>query len=819
MLKRTISLILAAILSLSGAAAVHSAVSCDPKIEEYTVKDNVGMETNRIEMGDAVSLSIDIKDSLLRTSDISSADNIEIISVDGSFGSPKTESINITSEGSSPLEYTAEFKDIAYSGSGTGMSFKVRYKNIGLVSDRIYLSIDECSENDISDDTPSENDDSQPHIEIVRSSIENPIKSGEKFNVTLTVKNRGTSELKHPSVTISLPDSIIPLEGMGNISIPDIKAGGSANVTLRLQAADYITYASEEIDINLSYSYKTSMGLTESGYSDRIFIPMEANSKNNAPLAQITRESLPSPIAPDTEFVLPVVIKNTGASVMSSPVITFTLPKELILLDDNVSQSLENIEPDEERKISLRLKTEKYISSPTLEINTELKYGYTNAGQPERGSEETALIIPVSANDTEGAEPLVFISADSPKSPLSAGSAFSVNLKIENLSDTPLKAAVMTFDAADGIILTQGSASQNVGELKGGESRSLVLSGRLSENITTSVFNVTGELKYKYETGKQQGQGSESVKIVLPANPSSSSSKSSTPNIIVRSYNYGGVPIAAGDDFGFDVTFENTSRTKSVDNIVMTIETGEGVLIRSASNTYYYDGLGAGASRGESVDMQVLPSAEKSSVTLSISFKYEYVDNGERTPVTTEQTVSIPCYKPDKLEVVLDPLPAAQPGIEQNVGLSYVNKGQGSLSNVKAEIVGDVNALTPVQNLGNFEPGKSGNIYFVVIPDAPGELEFTIKLTYEDPNMDEKVLEFPCVMTVEEAVEEYPITDEELMSEEEGSSHKLPIIIAVAVIAAAAAAAFIIIRKRKKKKAANAISVNWEAEDEDKGSL
>lgn len=249
----------------------------------------------------------------------------------------------------------------------------------------------------------------------------------------------------------------------------------------------------------------------------------------------------------------------------------------------------------------------------------------------------------------------------------------------------------------------------------------------------------------------------------------------------------------------------------------MSLETETGLSITSASNTYYYEKLSAQGTASQAVEMQVLPSAETGSVKLTINFSYEYVENKERKQVTSSQNVSIPVYKPDKLEITLEPLPTATVGNEQTITLNYVNKGKGELSNVRAEITGDITALTSVQNLGNFESGKSGTITFVVIPETAGDVHFNVNISYEDANLDQKTLEFPCVMTVEEFNDDEFAMDDTPVEDENSSSHKGIIIGSIIGILVLTIIIIVIIKKRKKKKLAQTVSVNWEAEDENQG--
>ncbi len=822
MKNRIISLIIGIIIILSNFTLINAAQSCKPEADDYIIKNNVNMEISRIEQGETATISVDIIDNYVKTNEVGTSDNIDIVSGDGSFGSIEADAITITSSGNDNIKYTVKFKEAAYTGSGSSISFKIKYKNLNLTSDKISVQIYECSQRDSNNDNGggSETGSSkQPYVEIERGEIPHPIKANEEFTVKLIIKNRGGVEMKRPVMTIALSDSINSLDGMGNIQIPDIDAGTSRYITLRLKGANYIQSASEEIDITLSYNYNSSdNGITQGVYTDRIFIPMEYTSKSSAPLIQVSRGSLSAPVSSNTEFSLPVKIKNIGETTITSPIVTFTFSDELIPLDDSSTFELPVLKSGEEVSKTLKLKTKKILSSSSQEITADLKYNYKSENDNVQGSDTIKLSIPTQPNDEDGAEPLLQITAENIDKALKSNQKFSVDVTINNIGTTDLKSGVLNWESGEGIILTDKSSSINVGGIKAGNSKTITLKGKTINNITATSQTVTGELKYKYDSGKGIAQGTESVKVVLPTIAAEDDAKTNTatPNIIVSKYSYGGVPIANGNMFNFDAVFKNTSKSTSIENIVMSLETGEGLSIHQASNTYYYEKLSPQGTKSQSIGMQVLPTAETGSVKLTLNFSYEYIDNTERKQVTSSQSVSIPVYKPDKLEIELEPLATATVGQEQTVTLNYVNKGKGELSNVKAEITGDVTALTSVQNLGNFESGKSGTINFVVIPEIAGEVNFTVKVSYEDANLQQKNLEFPCTMTVEEYIDEsFPI--EEMPEDEENTSHNGIIITSLIGVVILIIFIIIFIKKRKKKKAASTVKVNWGSDDENTG--
>ena len=116
---------------------------------------------------------------------------------------------------------------------------------------------------------------------------------------------------------------------------------------------------------------------------------------------------------------------------------------------------------------------------------------------------------------------------------------------------------------------------------------------------------------------------------------------------------------------------------------------------------------------------------------------------------------------------------------------------------------------TPVQNVGNLEPGKSGTIVFAVTAYEVGETDFTIKVTYEDGNGEAKTREYPVTMTVEEMIYEDPGMIDP-MPEPEPEESKTNWFLIVGLIVAAILIAVVIIRKKKKAAALKKEAALWE---------
>ena len=247
---------------------------------------------------------------------------------------------------------------------------------------------------------------------------------------------------------------------------------------------------------------------------------------------------------------------------------------------------------------------------------------------------------------------------------------------------------------------------------------------------------------------------------------------------------------------------------------MVTLEGGEGFTINGATNTFYFEKIKAGGRKAVSVPMKVLADVKNGAQPVSVSFKYEYVDNDKRVPVSTDMKMTVPVYQPDRFEISHPTVPVmVYAGEETSITMNYVNKSKSSILNVEASLEGDVETYTPVQNLGNMEPGKSGTIAFAVTAWEAGEAELTITVTYEDGNGDTKTREFPVTLTVEEMVMEDPGMYEPMPEPEPEPQTNWKLIGALA--AAAVLVLVILIRKKKKAAALKKETEMWSSWDDD----
>ncbi|MBT1178079.1 ABC transporter permease [Bifidobacterium callimiconis] len=307
-------------------------------------------------------------------------------------------------------------------------------------------------------------------------------------------------------------------------------------------------------------------------------------------------------------------------------------------------------------------------------------------------------------------------------------------------------------------------------------------------------------------TATDNGSGSTQTVIAGPV-----------PNIIVTGYTYGGNTVAAGATFPLNFTFQNKGKVR-VENMVVTVDGGENFTIAGGTNTFYFDRLSAGGSLSQEVQMQAVTGAKSGAQGITVSFRYEYVDQDQRGSNNTDIKLSVPVSQPDRFQVNDPQIPeTVNSGEETTVTMEYVNKGKGDIANVEATVDGDgIEAVTKTQYLGNVASGASGSIGFAFTPTTTGEVNAKFTVTYEDSDGHPQTKEFPVTLNVQEPptpVESDAAADA-TVQEQQGVPWWAYAIVAVAVVLLIVV--IVVVRRRRKRKKKASVDEAWD--DWEKGA-
>ena len=653
----------------------------------------------------------------------------------------------------------------------------------------------------------------EPPVIITRSTLE-PVSAGQEFQLTITYKNAGETALVNPVAKVSLSEGLMLLNDSSTFILKDIPAGGTGTVILKLRAASQISSATQSVSTDLRYSYNSGSSLTQGSTSESLPVPAKTSEPVSEPVVIVTRSAL-EPVSGGQEFTLTISYRNAGATALVNPVAKVSLSEGLMLLDDSSTFILKDIPAGATGTVTLRLRAADQLTSATQSVSTDLRYSYNSGSSLTQASVSESLPVPAKVSGSVS-EPVVLITRNA-MDPVSAKDEFDLTITFRNAGTTALISPVARISTPNDLVLQNDTATFILEDIPAGEARSIVLKLKASDQISSSMLTVSADLRYSYDAGGTISSATASEQLSLTANPTAGNSSSPVPNLIISDFSFGGSSVAAGEPYDLTFTVRNTG-TLAVENIVAVVNGGECFTINGATNTFYYTAIPAGGSQTQTIPLQTLATARTGAQTVSLSFRYEYVDNGNRSSSSADITLSIPVYQPDRLEFGTPSLfDTAYAGMETTITMTYVNKGKGDISNVEASISGDVDVLQASQYLGNFESGKSGNISFVVTPWNAGDIDLTITITYEDANAETVTKEFPLTLSVMEMPGPIdpidPVDPVDPVPENNGLKWWVYVIIG-AVVAAVAVIIPVSVKKKKAKTAASAAS-QWDDWDDD----
>lgn len=203
----------------------------------------------------------------------------------------------------------------------------------------------------------------------------------------------------------------------------------------------------------------------------------------------------------------------------------------------------------------------------------------------------------------------------------------------------------------------------------------------------------------------------------------------------------------AGEDFDVTVTLKNTSKTKSVQNMVASITAPSADFeLKNNSNTIFIDKLGAEKTTDLSLTFHVGKSTVDGNYPIEVALSY---DDSKANTLSSAGTFVVTVEQPLNVKLTM-PAIAADLTAGDTVPLSFqvMNLGRSTVYNVRCDVTGDGLVQTKTAFVGNMESGNDGegdsNIF---ISPMEGENQYgkttgTVTLTYEDAFGNEHSQEF-----------------------------------------------------------------------------
>lgn len=525
-----------------------------------------------------------------------------------------------------------------------------------------------------------------PVVEASFSMAEADIEPDSNYSGVLTIKNTGTADMKGLFINFASSDDIVITDGSSSRYFEDIPVGTTKQITMKFRTMKDITTIRQTITASLKYNYVMGSDEKDGSYEET-YVMFGQKAEETAPFPLITSKPLDVELEAGKSYRKAFYIVNKGNEDMENVTVKVKGGEGVNITNGTDNFFVEKIKAGAEKRILVRFDTAAELSSVTQTLDVEVEYRYDKSGT--KTVETKTGTISMSSNVSTA--PVLRISGEKLDSAIVPDTEYEYKLTVKNYGDITVRDVFVDLTSTDAFYFLDGTESAFIDIIRPQDTATITVKFKTLEDITSAKQGITAAMKFNYgrNTSIKQGESSSSATIIAAPNKAGDGKDTgAAPNIIIGKYDIGADQIAAGDVFTLDLDFYNTNGTTAVENMVMTVNAGGDLSIYGGSSSFYYASLPAAGAASESVQLRALPTAATGTSSVSVSFKYDYLVGDTRTSMTSEQTIYVPLYQPDKLTLsVSKPTYDIYVGNEVYITLSYMNKGRADASNVKVEVV------------------------------------------------------------------------------------------------------------------------------------
>lgn len=266
----------------------------------------------------------------------------------------------------------------------------------------------------------------------------------------------------------------------------------------------------------------------------------------------------------------------------------------------------------------------------------------------------------------------------------------------------------------------------------------------------------------------------------------------------------------AGEEFTLTVTLKNSLTTKSIRNMLVTVDTGNmQINLLEDSNIFQINSISAGGDTTLTLRLKADTSLPAGKYTITFSFKY---DSSKTLNLSSSGTAIIEIKQPANMELVMPRFSdSVTVGETIPLSLQVMNMGRDPMYNVRCVVSGYGFAPSNTGYIGKMEAGSSSttkvDLYIIALNASKGnengsqygDTTGTITLIYEDESGIEYQQETEFETTVKRPIVSITQTDNTQEEAEKAASQWwISVLILGGVILAAGITAILFRKKRKR---------------------
>lgn len=511
------------------------------------------------------------------------------------------------------------------------------------------------------------------------------------------------------------------------------------------------TAASGKYPYKLNLAYNTFDG---SSGSQSLVVYLNIVNTLDQPSIEVTNvqvegDVLASGMTQDVTFTL----KNTSDVALHNIAFGF---KELSantieIADQKDDIDLTSLEPYATETISFRMTAGNSVTGPYQSLigNFSFLDEYDKSYEMEQ-----AIRIPVEDAANYDAA-MAFENIQLPETGVDSGAEFPIQFTLKNNDPADLRNVTVKIESDSGFF-AKSTPAVHFQTLPSGGSENILFTMDSKSDIEAKTHAL--KLLVEYEIAGNQREYYEYVSV-----PIQHSGGNLSPKLILTDYHIQTEQVFAGEGFPIAFEFTNTSESKAIYNVKVTLSAADHIFTPvESSNSFFIDQLAVKQSLQKEIQLKANYNAEPQNHEIEVKMDYE---DQEGKAYSTSDTVSVPVWQVLMPRVSKIDMPEF---VEANMPMSFsfdiYNIGKAEIRNLFVEVVGDevIDQQGEIY-LGNLPEGSDTYYDGTLLFESEGEKTATVVIKYQDDAGNEFRETKDIQMTVEAPV---PFDEEMMMNGE-----------------------------------------------------
>ena len=584
------------------------------------------------------------------------------------------------------------------------------------------------------------------------------LEAGETIEVDITVRNVGSRNVQN-LFTIAVPSAESPftVEFLRNTnSVGSMGANVQRTMAMRITVNENADAGAHTIALN--HSFRDAIGeMTTS--TDTINVRIEGTvGTPNIVLGNFQTFQY-GPLAPEQSFTLSAIIRNLGDAPARD--VRVSLPDNMraednIFITSDLNNALfSTMEAGHSSTLHFTFQASPNIATGAYTIAFNINY------RDEDNTPQTAVIAPFIINayapeEDEYIHNIEIRNMTAPTARLNVGQTGNISFYLHNSGEVEARNVRVTATPEEAAIVPMTANIQVIPVLAAGESRAVSFSFAATDRAITRSYAIG--FRTTFDIGRTGDSGEfEQFAALNIYNPDEEEDddvrRTQIPRVHVHDISFYPEMPRAGQPFDINVTFRNTSDTRSVNNILIELDEilaanvpgqqqnnmSAGFTPVGGSNSFVIDFL---PPNGQvSKVLRYTTHAQASSGTHNMRFTFEFQDQDFVEHSSTQQ-ISIPVAQVTRLELA-DVSVSETSSVGGSVWFQFtiINSGHVNLSSVRVRtegpfdvsdaggetgrFIGNIPAQRMASADGRFTPLEAGQhqgSFIVYAEDTTGEI-------------------------------------------------------------------------------------------------